>query len=223
MAPALVYNRERREKMGRNILIPVTSCAAICLFPACYQSESGLQDAARDDPSAEPVPDHTPDLVDDPLPDPVVEPEMPNPCPAGWTFASSADIVWCISPCRGTGNCCDAWEDCQLTGAFPGIWINAGPYNGVLPADFFEFMDLPGITMTFAAQLHPEGGIVANLSCFDRDGNKPMMGGESHEIPPSGDCSGEACEEYTKTEDCPDDHIGCGCDLPYWCHMEIFH
>lgn len=210
--------------MGRNVLYPVLVWSLLCLA-ACYESTSGSRDASRDVPSSEPAPADVPEAVPDPLPDPVLEPDIPNPCPAGWTFAGYGDTPWCISPYRGTGDCCEAWTDCQSmsTNTFPGIWPTAGPYPGVVPVDFFARMDLPGITIAFAGQPYPEGDIMANIACFDEEGIKQPGAGETHAIPSSLDCSDASCEEYQNTEDCPDDNIGCGCDLPYWCHMEIEH
>lgn len=205
--------------MGRNVLYPALALAALCLA-ACYESTSGQRDASRDVPSPEPAPVDVPEAVSDPLPDPVLEPDIPNPCPAGWTFADYGYTRWCISPYRGTGDCCEAWVDCLTLGAFPGIWPTAGPYNGVVPADFFDHMDLPGITSAYSGMQH-SGELVFNFACFDQEGYK--VAGETHMIHASDSCSDQGCEPYMQDEECHGDRIGCGCDLPYWCHMEISH
>jgi hypothetical protein len=154
------------------------------------------------------------------LPDIDISPEISDcdvECPPSWFPACSGETVWCVTPYRSIGNCCEAWQDCQdiSTTAFPGIWATAGPYNGVVPPDFFDRMDLPGITIVFS--IDNAGGKIANISCFDENGEKQPGAGETHALPESMDCSSSPCEEYTNTTDCPGDVIGCGCALPYWC------
>jgi hypothetical protein len=140
-------------------------------------------------------------------------------CPVSWYPACSGETVWCISPYRGIGDCCEAWLDCQAisTNVFPGLWPTAGPYNGSLPADFLTSISLPVITIVFSEYQGEPPGRIANISCFNSEGIKENLAGETHVIPSSFVCSGETCETYTKTAGCPLLDIGCACRLPYWC------
>ena len=157
------------------------------------------------------------------LPDIDLIPELSDcdvECPDAWFPACYYDTVWCISPYRNIGNCCEAWSACQAISstAFPGIWATAGPYNGILPPDFLDHMTLPGITIVFSTD--NGGAKIANISCLDENGEKKIGAGETHTIPDDMDCTESAtvkCEAYTNTTDCLGDYIGCACQFPFWC------
>ena len=210
--------RTRRHHGG---FLAAVAAALMALLPSCIldvdkQVLLTASDTATDRDSVDFDTDRDQDL-----PDIDIVPELSecgHECVEGWTAACSSDKSWCISPYRFTGDCCEAWSDCKsLSGdAVPGIWANAGPHDGIVPADFYDIMALPGVVIVFSSVNTSDTSILrANFVCLDSEGKKNESGA-LYDFPATLDCSGQTCEVY-QGDYCPGAYIGCGCDLPYWC------
>lgn len=172
-------------------------------------------------------PDLPPDIPD--IPD---VPEVPDDtgcditCPDGWVKACKSVTTWCISPYKGRGNCCQAWDHCESLGAVPGFWPNAGPHDDVLPPDFTENISLPAVVISFSTYLPAYPNRQSNISCFSPD-LKRARGGTYRPDPSPDDCSSEACIPWEYAPDscgdlshlecCAYEDVGCKCDMPFWC------
>ena len=139
-------------------------------------------------------------------------------CPEGWDKICYGNLEWCISPFQGMGDCCQAWQTCTSQGAYPGFWPNEGPYDGVLPRDFSEHVELPTVVMVHS-KYQPDDHRFAleYFSCFDENGsaagNTKETGSSAR---PEALCGNEGCREFGDGI-CSDDPWGCLCTMPFWC------
>jgi len=208
----------RKPHWGRPALL-VTALAAATL-PACIldiETRVLVLPSDGGEPDVIDFTDRDPDIPDIDFTPEVLDCDVE--CPVQWSPACSGDTNWCISPYRGNGNCCEAWEDCQGIGTFPGFWPTAGPYNGIVPADFFDFINLPGITIVYAGISAPSAAF--SLSCLDTAGIKPNEdGGEMHMLAIPVNCAAEECTPFLGNPICSGENVGCSCTMPYWCYSQ---
>jgi len=218
---ALVYNKKKEGKMTRSTAKICVITLGFLVMSSCYESSNISNDVAQSDDSGSPdtAEELGPDIPTEVPPDVFTDvPTCDISCPSGWMPACMGTSSWCVSPFQGDGDCCMAWERCSSLGAFPGFWPTAGPYEGIMPADFFEHVHLPGIVISFSGYDFPPVGepyVIASIACFDERGIKDK--GETHTIPADGHCEAESCLPYHHSIVCEGDYIGCGCILPFWC------
>jgi hypothetical protein len=137
-------------------------------------------------------------------------------CEDGWSLLTYLTQSWCVSSLRGTGNCCEAIQDCSSLDALPGFWPHAGGTNYPVPDELLELGE-PLIVFVVCSNSTSQNKFKCIFNCFDKNGVRVYDYGQTDEFDMN-DCSQARCED-AYDQFCNGEKYGCGtlCKYEYWC------